>query len=251
MRVAPVWGRTEENQKLFKELGFLQAPIHAHAELSWLLDLTPAQDDLLKQMRKTTRYLIKQAEKNQDLKIIQSQDVKDIKIFRALYQETVKRHHFQPFSLSYLEKEFLSFQKDNQAIIFLAKYKDEYLTSAVVIFWGGTGFYHQGASKTSKIPAAYLMQWEAIKEAKQRGCMLYNFWGIADVFTEAKTGNPTTNYLLPTTNLHKHPWQGLTFFKMGFGGFAKTYLKTQDLPISFRYWLVKAFELLRKCKRGF
>ncbi|GAI33015.1 unnamed protein product, partial [marine sediment metagenome] len=30
-------------------------------------------------------------------------------------------------------------------------------------------------------PASYLLQWEAIKEAKNRGCKLYNFWGIAEI----------------------------------------------------------------------
>ncbi len=190
-------------------------------------------------MRKTTRYLIRQGLKNPDLKILKSNEVKDVEIFNQLYQKTVSRHSFVPFSLNYLKNEFLSFSKDDQALIFLAKYKEEYLASAIVIFWQGIGFYHQGASvqKHSKIPASYLLQWEAIKEAKKRGCKLYNFWGVADVKSEEK--------------LKKHPWKGLSLFKRGFGGYEKAYLKTQDLSLSKRYWLVYVFEKIRKVKRGF
>ncbi len=237
IRIAPVWERNEENAKLFGQIGFLQAPIHAHAELSWLLDIKPSEEQLLQKMRKTTRYLIKQGQNNSDLKITKSQNIKDIEIFNELYQTTVKKHHFKPFSLNYLQNEFLSFAKDSQAVVFLASHKNEYLASAIVIYWQGTGFYHQGASKTSKIPAAYFLQWEAIKEAKKRNCIIYNFWGIADVKNEQE--------------LKKHPWAGLSLFKQGFGGYERAYLKTQDLPLSWKYWPIRYFELFRKWKRGF
>jgi len=237
IRVASIWERNEENAKLFGRVGFLQASIHAHAELSWLLDIGLSEEQLLQKMRKTTRYLIKQGQNNSDLKIIQSQNIEDIEIFNDLYHETVKKHHFTPFSLKYLKNEFSSFAKDNQAVIFLAKHKNDYLASAVIVFWQGIGFYHQGASKVSKIPAAYLLQWEVIKEAKRRNCAIYNFWGIADVKNEQE--------------LKSHPWAGLSLFKQGFGGYEKAYLKTQDLPLSWRYWPVKYFELFRKWKRGF
>jgi len=37
---------------------------------------------------------------------------------------------------------------------------------------------------------------------------------------------------------------------MGFGGVEKEYLKTQDFPLSEKYWLAFLFEKLRKRKRG-
>jgi len=104
-----------------------------------------------------------------------------------------------------------------------------------VIFWSGIGFYHQAASRGeySKYSIPYLLQWEAIREAKRRGCKLYDFWG----YTDPKA-------------YPKHPWAGPTLFKMGFGGTAYEYVKTQDLPLSWRYWPVFVFESLRKIKRG-
>lgn len=239
IRFCPLFERTEKNRDIFKAVGFRPAPIHIHPELTWQLDLSPTEDELLANMRKTTRYLIKQGLKNPDLEIIKSENIKDVEVFNEIYQSTVKRHHFHPFSLKYLKGEFEAFNKNNQTLVLLAKYKGEYLASAIIIFWSGIGFYHQGASnqKYAKIPASYLMQWEAIKEAKSRGCKLYNFWGIADVETEEQ--------------LKKHPWKGLTLFKKGFGGYQKTYLKTQDLPLSKKYHLIYLFEKLRRLKRGF
>jgi len=238
IRVAPIWQNNEENKKIFKELGFKQAPIHIHPQLTWQLDIGLAEDQLLANMRKTTRYLIKQGLKNKELVIEKSKNIEDVEIFNKLYQTTVNRNHFNPFSLDYLKNEFSAFLKDGQTLIFLAKHKGECLASAIIIFWQGIGFYHQGASKTSKIPASYLLQWEAIKEAKGRGCKIYNFWGVADARN------------IKISKYRKHPWAGLTLFKKGFGGYEKEYLKTQDLPLSFKYWLTYIFEKLRKIKRG-
>lgn len=235
IRIAPAWEKTKENSEVFKQFGFREAPIHLHPEITWILDITPPEEDLLMNMRKTTRYLIRQGLKNPELKIDKSQSLEDIEKFNKLYQQTVYRHHFVPFSLDYLKNEFLAFLPDNQVTIFFGKYKQETISSAIIIFWQNIAFYHHGASclKYPKIPASYLLQWEAIREAKKRGCKIYNFWGIA------------------SDESRHHPWAGLTLFKMGFGGQKKEYLKTQDLPLSKKYWLTYIFEKIRKIKRGF
>ena len=241
IRISPIWERGEENNKIFRDLGFRDAPIHMHPETTWELDIRPSEAELLMKMRKTTRYLIRQAEKNQDIEISQSENIENVEKFNELFQATVNRHHFTPFSLKYLKNELQSFNVDNQISIFLGKYKNEIISSAIIIFWQRIGFYHQGASslKYPKIPVSYLLQWEVIKEAKKRGCKLYNFWGIAD-----------TRYKIQDTRYKKHPWYGLTLFKMGFGGYKKEYVKTQDLVLSSKYWLNFIVETIRKTKRG-
>ena len=108
------------------------------------------------------------------------------------------------------------------------------MASAFIIFWSNGGFYHHAAlsPKYHKIPIAYLLQWEAIKEAKKRGCVFYDFWGYV---------NPKDN--------PKHPWYGPTLFKMGFGGYVARYVKTQDLILSPKYWLNYIIETARRIKR--
>jgi lipid II:glycine glycyltransferase (peptidoglycan interpeptide bridge formation enzyme) len=66
IRIAPIWpariGYAEgvaggqRNEEIFKELKFRQAPIHMHPELTWELDITKSEEELLADMRKTTRY---------------------------------------------------------------------------------------------------------------------------------------------------------------------------------------------------
>ncbi len=234
IRVAPLLSRNEENTKFFKKMGFRVSPMHANAyEATWKLDITPSEEELLKNMRKSTRYLIRQAEKNPDLAITKSSQLADVELYQKLNLKVAKHQKFTPFSSEFVKNEFDVFNKDGEALLFFGKYKGEVVASALVIFWSDVGFYHQAAldPKYHKVPIAYLLQWEAIKEAKRRGCKLYDFWGYID----------------PKS---KHPWAGPTLFKMGFGGKAYEYVKTQDLPLSWKYWLVYIFETLRKIKRG-
>ena len=236
IRVAPLMERNDENKKLFRDLGFRESPMHANAyEATWKLDLTPSEDELLAHMRKTTRYLIRQAQKNTNITIEKSNSADHIEIYQKLNKEVAKRQNFVPFSDSYIKNEFEIFAKDGQALWLFGKYRGELAAGALIIFWSGIGFYHQAASlsKYAKFSIPYLLQWEAIKEAKSRGCRLYDFWGYVD-----------------TKYQRNHPWAGPTLFKMGFGGRAYEYVKTQDLPLSKKYWLTYIFEKLRKIKRG-
>lgn len=236
IRMAPLVGRTEENKKLFRDLGFKNSPMHANAyEATWQLDITLPEDGLFNAMRKTTRYLIRQAQKNPDIVVEKSAQLRDLAIYQKLNKEVAKRQKFAPFSEEYIKNEFEVFSKDDAALWLFGKYKGEVVAGALIIFWSGKGFYHQAASisKYAKLSVPYLLQWEAIKEAKKRGCVLYDFWGYVDPKKQPR-----------------HPWAGPTLFKMGFGGKAKEYIKTQDLPLSGKYRLIRFFETLRKIKRG-
>lgn len=258
IRVSPIWERNEINNKTFRGLGFRDSPIHMHAEVTWELDITPTEDEILDGMRKTTRYLIRQAQKNQNIQIEKSNNINDLQIFNPIYLETAKRHNFTVFSEDYLRDQFAAFSIDNQIQFFFGKYKGEIVSVAIFVFWQNIAFYHHSGSllKYSKIPINYLLQWEAIKEAKKRGCKIYNFWGIApDIKTEgpkgypAKKSKPRRSCLLATLR-GRHPWAGLSLFKMGFGGYRRDLVKTQDFIISKKYWLNYLIEKIRKVKRN-
>ena len=91
IRISPIWERTKENSEIFKELGFRLSPIHMHPEVTWELDISISEDEILKNMRKTTRYLIRQAEKNKDIEIVKSERLDDLKYFDYVYKETGRR----------------------------------------------------------------------------------------------------------------------------------------------------------------
>ncbi len=243
IRVSPLMEDTMENRMIFHDLGFRPAPIHMHPEIAWILDITKSEDDLLKDMRKVTRYSIRKAEKD-GVTITQSSDCADGEKFHRVYQRTVDRHHFTPFSRDYFLKEMQCFQKRNAARYFFAEYQGEIIATAMVVFDATSGYYHHGASTLThpKIPASYLLQWEVIREAKRRGCRWYNFWGIAP-----------HNEVIHFFGLFKreHPWAGLTLFKKGFGGYEERYVPTQDLPLHPMYYVTAVIEIARRLRRGF
>ena len=234
IRISPIMIRTSENETLFKDLGFRKAPMNMHAsELVWILNVSVSEEELLKNTRKTTRYLIRRAQSD-GVEIIQSENPNDIERFNKLYEKTVERQRFVPYPKNFLRNEFDAFAGDNQISFFFAKYQDEIISGAMIIFYGDSAFYHQGASseKYPKIGAPYLLQLEVIREAKARGLRYYNFWGIAPA------------------DKPNHPWAGLSLFKKGFGGFSEEYLGAKDLPLKKSYWITYLIEKIRKTKRG-
>jgi lipid II:glycine glycyltransferase (peptidoglycan interpeptide bridge formation enzyme) len=232
VRMNPLWQRISENEELLKRSGLRAAPMHANAyDATWKLDISKSEEELLKGMRKTTRYIIHQIEKNKDITVEKSED---LKTYQDLNREVGKRQKFVPFSDEYIRDEYEIFKKDGQALLLFGKYKNEVVAGALLIFYQGVGYYHQAASlsKYAKLSVPYLLQWEAIKEAKRRGCVSYDFWGYVD----------------PKKNPN-HPWAGPTLFKMGYGGEVSEYVRTQDYILSFNYWLTYIFEELRKISR--
>ncbi|MCK5475839.1 MAG: peptidoglycan bridge formation glycyltransferase FemA/FemB family protein [Candidatus Pacebacteria bacterium] len=234
VRISPILENSEENLEIFKQAGFKNAPIHMmHPELTWILDITKNEDEILKGMRKTHRNLTRRAVKD-GVEIIKSTEEKYLKAFYDIHTETVKRHKFVPFAYEYIKNEIEAFKEDDQIEIFSAMYDGKIISSAIVVYYGNQAFYHHGASSSEymKIPSSYLNLFEAIKEAKTRGKEIFNFYGIVE-------------------NKPKHPWSGLSKFKKGFGGYQKKLLHCQDLSLNQKYLLTYFIETLRKIKRGY
>lgn len=235
IRISPLITKEDPAAKALKDLGFVASQMHdVDAEITWMLDLTQEEQQILDGMRKNTRYYVKRADKD-GVEIIQTQDPGMLKEFWPIYLDTIKRQNWNAYSTDYIQKEFEKFIRDDMAKLFLAKYKHKYIAGAIFIYFNGQAYYHHSGSLTefNKIPAQYLLQWESILEAKRRGLKTYNFFGIA------KDDDP------------KHPWSGLTFFKKGFGGYQQNWLHAQDLPLETKYWLTHYYEMFERKRRGY
>lgn len=230
IRVRPQLESNDFSKNLFKKLGFINAPMHLHAELTSQLNIDPPEETLLANMRKATRYEIKKAIL-QGIKVETDSDTKTIQRFYNLQLLTAKRQKFVPFSYNFLSEQFKIFLENNQAILYSAKLGNKLLAQAFIIFYGTEAAYHYGASTEEgrKYPGAYLIQWAAIKEAKKRGMKRYNFWGVSPEGDK------------------DHRFSGLSLFKRGFGGVDFEYLHAHDLIINYpRYLFNYLVELLRK-----
>ncbi len=231
IRISPLIENSQINKSLFKNSGFRDAPIHRmDGEYVWVLDLDKDESSIFSGMRKTTRYLIRTAQKI-GVEINSGKDKKNLNDFLLLYAKTAARQHFVQHKG--IIEEFDNLASDDQILLFTGYYQRKLLAAALIVFYNHQAIYHHSASIEQKIPVNYLLQWEAIREAKRRKKKIYNFWGIA-----------------PEDN-KRHPWKGLTLFKTGFGGRIKEYMHAQDLPLSILYCTTYIADWLRKVWKGY
>jgi lipid II:glycine glycyltransferase (peptidoglycan interpeptide bridge formation enzyme) len=234
IRIAPLLISSKQSLARFKSLGMRPAPLHVHAELTWILDISESEETLLSEMRKTTRHAIGKAERS-DISIEIVEPAKALDRFWELYKETKDRHKFTPWPYDMLKAQIDIFDASDKVFAVVATHEGKDVSAAILIHFGSTVYYYHGASKRlpSSLPANQLVQWTAIKEAKRRGATSYNFWGIAP---EDKP---------------EHPFAGITTFKKGFGGKAYDYMHAHDLSLSLRYYPLLVIESWRRYKRGF
>lgn len=221
VRVRPQLLSDQFSTKIFSSLGFRPAPTHLHAELTHQIDLSQTEEQLLAKMRKGTKYEVKRGPKL-NIEVKSSTDPEAIRQFYNLQVETSKRQKFVPFSYDFLEKQFEAFTPDDQVLLYTAEAKGQTLAQAYIIFQGQEAVYHYGASTEAgrKLPGAYAIQWQAIREAKRRGMSRYNLWGVSP------------------HNQPNHRFAGISIFKRGFSGEDVQYLHAQDLVINRPHYLL-------------
>jgi lipid II:glycine glycyltransferase (peptidoglycan interpeptide bridge formation enzyme) len=230
VRVRPQLKSSGFSKGIFAKYGFINAPMHLHAELTHQLDITKPEDELLADMRKTTRYEIRKAI-SLGIKVTTSDDPSSLMTFYELQVETARRQAFVPFSYKFLEEQFKVFSKIGKVLLYSTALEGKLLAQAFIIFYGQEAAYHYGASTEDgrKYPGAYLIQWEAIKEAQKRSMTRYNFWGVAP------------------EDQKDHRFYGVSVFKRGFGGQDIDYLHAQDLIINkLKYVINYTVESIRK-----
>lgn len=233
------------------------APLHLLAEHVWYLPLHDSdpwattagtartEEDILMAMRKTTRNLVRRAEKDGVTVRASADPLRDVEHFIRLHDETRKRHKFTPYTNAFFRAQVKRFAPRGECTVYLAEYQGQVIAASIHMHAFGETSYHHGASDGAhqKIPASYLLQWTAIKDALKRGDRVYNFWGIAPMAKNAEG-----ELAIAAKN---HPFAGVTLFKTGFGGHLLDLQPCTDLPLTGAYRLTRWFEILRKWKRGF
>lgn len=236
VRFSPFYDIGSKLESWFKKCGMIKSPMHMIAEDCYFIDFSEFSDtdSIFKAMRQNHRNLTNKARKL-GVEIEVSESVKDVKILSNLLNETAFRHGFVPFSYEYLKQEFLTFKKNKSVKIYKAIFEGEVIAASMHFCYGTHFVYKHGASslKFSKLPASYLLQFQAICDAFNSGFKYYNFWGIA------KKG------------VRNHPFRGITTFKTGFKGTYKELIPAYDKVLGIGYIKNFIVELFRKIKRGF
>ncbi len=234
VRIAPISPRTPENDHVFYELGYKDAPIFVQSEESLVLNIDISTEDLLRNMRKSTRYILKNKDSYPVL-CERTTSSNEIAKFCDLYTQTVTNQGFFGQSTAFITREFETFNSSGNVALYFAYHNNKPIAAAFVIEQNNTGYYHYGASVRTQdnLPAPHLLQWFIINDLKARNYTRYNFWGVAP------------------ENKPNHPWAGLSLFKKGFGGETHQYSTTKDYIVSQRYWANWFVEKIRSVKRGY
>ena len=106
----------------------------------------------------------------------------------------------------------------------IAEVAGEAIAAIFLFVFAGRGYYVYGMSRSlhrEKMPT-YLLQWEAIKRAKARGCVVYDLWGAPDAFDESDS-----------------MW-GVYRFKEGLGGMVVRTLGAYDFVPNYLWYKLYA-----------
>ena len=232
VRFRPQLKNTAENLEKISRTGSRVASFHLHAQHTVILDLSRAESEILSSMRRQTRYEVRKSEKL-GLKVTRDNSIETFKKFHKVQLETARRQNFIPPKLEELMAYRDSFGENIN--IYTAKTKSgEDIAYALLMTYGREAEYFEAASTklNRKLPGAYAIQWQIIKDLKKRGILRYNLWGIAP------------------EGAKNHRYSGVTTFKTGFGGSIVEFVSARDIVIDkVSYLKVYLIETIRKKRR--
>lgn len=205
-----------------------------------LLDLTQPEAELLRRMGQKMRYNIRLAAKKGVA--VRAGRAEDLPLLYKMYAETSARDGFVIREEGYYRKVWSTFMenerggKEPSATALIAEVKGEPVAALFLFHFSRRAYYLYGMSRQvhrEKMPN-HLLQWEAIRRAKGRGCQVYDLWGAPDAF-----------------KVHDPMW-GVFRFKQGLGGEVVRTLGAWDYPAS-GFWyrtytgvIPRVLELMRR-----
>ena len=201
--------------KLLKDSGAVKGKT-LFTPTTFLIDLKPSEDDLMKNFSSKTRYNIRLA-KRKGVEVVEDNSKKAFEKYIKLTRETVERQGFYAHTEKYhrLMWKYLHIKPTSEnrqpiARLLVAKYKGETVSAWIVFVWKNFLYYPYGASsdKHKNVMANNLMMWEAIRYGKSLGLSTFDLWGreVGKGFTKFKEGyNPKVVEFLGTWDLKTSP----------------------------------------------
>jgi len=151
------------------------------------IDLNLTEEEMLARMKQKTRYNVRLAEKKGvSLRIGK---LADLPMLYKMYAETSVRDGFVIRDEAYYKTVWTHFMNSNEPTCepIIAEVDGEPVAAVFIFYFSGRAYYVYGMSRNrhrEKMPT-YLLQWEAMKRAKEKGCTVYDLWGAPEVFVES------------------------------------------------------------------
>jgi peptidoglycan pentaglycine glycine transferase (the first glycine) len=175
-------------------------------------------------------------------------DESDIPAFFRLSEVTGARDGFATRSENYYREILRTLDFD--AHLLLAEHEGEIVAGILVASFNQEAIYLYGASGQHKrnLMPNHLLQWEAIRWAREHGFARYDFWGVPnDLGNMARDGAYSLDLPEPQPHHLGDLW-GVYRFKKGFGGHLKLYAGAYDYvynPLAYFAW-EKALPMVRR-----
>ncbi len=209
----------KEQQKEFVEaissFQLVKSAYPLFTKYTFILPLSPTEEELLKGMHPKTRYNIRIAQKH-DVKVEEGDSKEQFEEYLRLTFETTKRQNFFAHNRDYHRKMWEKLKQSGVSHLFTATYQGKVLVAWIVFLFNNTLYYPYGASSSEsrQVMASNLMMWEVIKWGKKNGAREFDMWG-------ALSSDPD-----PTDS-----WFGFHRFKQGYGAIHTEYVGSFDLVI--------------------
>lgn len=227
VKIEPEASRHEiEPKNTLQKLGFRDARYDLNFADTIVMDLSPSEDELMAGMTgksgKTTRYNIRAAGKK-GVEIYQPRDFEWA--FETLWgwmQDLAENkegfHLIRP--REYLHEATRRMWDADQGRFFAAEHEGDTLAIAFFFDLGEKLWYMYSGSAAHKqnLNSNHLLQWEAIRWAKERGVTYYDMVSVPP----------------PGQRDESHPAYGVYKFKTGFGGEIFEFVGCLDLPVKPR-----------------
>lgn len=210
-----------------------------------IIDLTLSEDEILSNMHSKWRYNIRLSEKKGV--VIHKYTRNDVNLskkidrFYELTKETNARDgnssHAKSYYLDLIQRSAKNLESNNAEdkespliTLYIAEHDGEEIASIMTLFSKDEAIYLYGASSNHKrnLMPNHLLQWTAIKDAKNYGSKCYDFYGMS-----------------PEGKDEKHPMHGLYMFKSNFGGQNIHRTGSWDVPTKWIYFPYSFAEKLR------
>jgi peptidoglycan pentaglycine glycine transferase (the first glycine) len=182
-----------------------------------IIAIKGSEAEILARMKQKTRYNIRLAKK----KGVNVRAWDDIEAFHKMMVLTGGRDGFGVHTCEYYQRAYELLRSKGMGELLLAEYQGWPLAALFVARNGNRAYYLYGAStdeERNRMPT-YLLQWEAMKWAKARGCDEYDLWGVPDEEEAILEAN--------FEKRHDGLW-GVYRFKRGFGGEVKRAVQALD-----------------------
>jgi lipid II:glycine glycyltransferase (peptidoglycan interpeptide bridge formation enzyme) len=172
-------------QEDLRRRGWVYSPDQIQFRNTAVLDLSGTEEDWLARMKQKTRY---------NLRLAQRKGVRvrrggpgDFGLLYRMYAETSVRDGFLIRPETYYRKVWGDFSQRGMCIPLIAESEGVALGAVMLFVYAGRAWYLYGMSRDEqreKMPN-YLLQWEAMRAARQAGAAVYDLWGAPESFDES------------------------------------------------------------------